>query len=736
MTLQKALRYAVITGLFIIPFVVLIVSSSLFFPFITGKNYAFRILVELVAGAWITLALMNPEYRPKRNALFYSIIAFVGVVLVADIFGKYAFKSLWSNYERMEGFVTIAHLGVYFMAAVSVLRQKLWERLLQTNLLVSLIIALYAFVQLGGGAAIHQGGTRLDATLGNATYLAVYMLFNIFFAFIMIFRRKDWFARSLYGASALINVIVLYHTATRGALLGLIAGIGISALIVAIFEKEKKKLRMSAVIALAAVVVVVGVFFGIKNTAFVKNSPVLSRFASISLTERTTQSRFLIWNMALQGFKESPKTMIIGWGQENFNYVFNKYYDPRMYNQEQWFDRTHNVILDWLIAGGILGFVSYLALYVAAIYYLWRRTSFSLVEKSLWTGLLVGYIVHNLFVFDNLISYILFFTVLGYIASSSEARRKPEGAVKEPWVISSASMQATLPIAIIATLIVVYFVNVPSILASRELIKGISPSQETIQQRLNHFKKATAYNSFGIPAFGTPEIREQLVSMFTTIISQSGLTTADRQAFYDFTKAQMDDQLRKTPEDSRYQLFTGTFNIAAGNYPEAVKHFELAQKYSPRKQQILFELGAAYLNNKEYDKALSILKTAYDSAPEYEEARFIYAVGAVYAGKNDLATELQKGLSAEKLSDPRFITAYSASKQYSKLRQIFEQKIKENPSDVQLRISLTAVYLQLNLRSQAIAMLQEIGKLNPEYKDTSDEYIRQIQAGKNPAATQ
>src|SRR3989344_3553367 len=85
---------------------------------------------------------------------------------------------------------------------------------------------------------------------------------------------------------------------------------------------------------------------------FVKNSPVLSRFASINVEETTTKSRFMIWNMAMQGLKERP---ILGWGQESFNYVFNKYYDPGMYGQEQWFDRTHNIIFDWLIAGGILG---------------------------------------------------------------------------------------------------------------------------------------------------------------------------------------------------------------------------------------------------------------------------------------------------------------------------------------------------------------------------------------------
>jgi len=43
--------------------------------------------------------------------------------------------------------------------------------------------------------------------------------------------------------------------------------------------------------------------------------------------------------MAWEGVKEKP---LLGWGQENFNLVFNKYYEPSLYGQEVWFDRVHN----------------------------------------------------------------------------------------------------------------------------------------------------------------------------------------------------------------------------------------------------------------------------------------------------------------------------------------------------------------------------------------------------------
>ena len=103
--------------------------------------------------------------------------------------------------------------------------------------------------------------------------------------------------------------------------------------------------------------------------------------------------------------------------------MFAKYNDARMYAQEPWFDRSHNVFMDWLIAAGALGLVAYLALYFSAIWTMWcskysknhKNSRNEFIEKALLTGLLVAYFIHNIFVFDNLISYILFFIVLAYI---------------------------------------------------------------------------------------------------------------------------------------------------------------------------------------------------------------------------------------------------------------------------------------------------------------------------------
>jgi hypothetical protein len=347
MTLNRSLFFTVVGLLFAALLVPLFVSTSLFFPFITGKNFAFRIIVELAGLGWVILVLLDKSYRPKFSWISIAIVAFVVVVGVADILGSNPVKSFLSNFERMEGWITLAHLLLYFLVLTAIFRTwAFWKRFFQVSVVVSAIVGIYGFMQLAGAAAIHQSVSRLDASFGNATYLAVYMLFHVFITVILLARHlkdskikdardaKVWYADwvvYVYGAMMIVQAVILFFTATRGSILGLIGGFIVAAILVVVTERENKTLLKISVGVLVAIVALVGVFLLAKNTSFVKNNGVLGRIASISLNDGTTKSRFMIWDMAWKGVTQDPKHFVIGWGQESFNYLFNTYYNPGMY---------------------------------------------------------------------------------------------------------------------------------------------------------------------------------------------------------------------------------------------------------------------------------------------------------------------------------------------------------------------------------------------------------------------
>src|SRR3989344_5980335 len=143
-------------------------------------------------------------------------------------------------------------------------------------------------------------------------------------------------SRWLYIFLILGQVFILCHTATRGAILGLLGGLLIMALL-NIRNRENKLTRQLSSGVLVGLVLVVGGFALLRNSSFVKSSPVLTRFASISTGELKTGGRAFVWPIALKGVKEHP---ILGWGQENFNYVFQEHYSAAMFHLEPWFDRA------------------------------------------------------------------------------------------------------------------------------------------------------------------------------------------------------------------------------------------------------------------------------------------------------------------------------------------------------------------------------------------------------------
>lgn len=728
----KIIKYLILTGIFLTPFLALIVSSSMFFPFITGKNFIFRILVEVITALWLTLVLFDKRYRPKNSLIFLAVISFVGIIFLSAIFGENFYRSFWSNYERMEGVITYLHLLGLFIVASSVIRtEKVWNLFFHTNLGASLIVGAYGLLQLISPERFptHQGN-RIDASLGNASYLAIYMVFNIFLALILMFRQKGR-VKYFYLPVIAVQVVVLYATETRGAILGMIGGALLSAIFLVVFAKNKK-IKLAASSAIMGIIAIVGLFFAFKDSNFVKNNHTLNRFATISLMETTTESRLTIWKMSWEGFKEKP---ILGWGPENYNLVFNKYYQPVLWKQEPWFDRAHNVFFDRLTTNGILGLFSYLGLLAIALYYLWSRkkgASFSATDSALFSGMFLAYFFNNLFVFDNIISLIQFFVFIAYIHSKSSAPVPlPVVDAREQVKNSGQSSYGKATIVVIIGglfMFIIYTANVPAIMTSRTLIDSLkAASAGKVEESFGGFQKAISYDSFG-----TLESREHLSNFAMQAVNYSNLDAELKKKIQDYTVDQLIKQNEEYPDDIREMVFLSAFYGKIGKYDESISVIQKAIELSPMKQQLYFELGGAYLNKGEYEKGLEVLKKAFELDEDFKDARKIYAVAAIFAGKETLAEELMKDFGGTVLADERFLRAYAQKNNYNKVVGILNLFIKNEPSNIQHRLNLAAVYLKAGKRTQSIEQIQKAVEINPSFKEQGEFYINEIKAGRNP----
>ena len=660
--LEKTLRAIALTGIFALPFIVFYVASSLFFPFITGKNFAFRIIVEVMTGAWLALALVFPKYRPRRSWMLAAFALFVIVMAIADAQGANPFKSFWSNYERMDGWVTLAHLFAYFTVALSMLdSEKLWRRLLHTVLGVSVLVSCYGLLQLAGLVTINQGGVRLDATFGNATYLAVYMLFNIFIA--AFYLADAWVEKGkekgpgkragamwLYGSIIALDFLILFFTATRGALLGLLGGAVLATLLL-IAQAPRSRTAWRAGVGILAVAVLAVAFWFNRDAAWIEKVEPLHRLATISLSDNTTKSRFMNIGMAVKGFEERPA---FGWGQENYAIVFDKYYDPGMYAQEPWFDRVHNIVFDWLVAGGILGLLAYLSLYACALWCLWRTRAFNPAERSILTGLLAGYFFYLLFTFDNITSYILFVTVLAFIAGrASEAKDSPR--LLGDAVLSHRALPIVAALSVILVWSAAWYVNAAAIAQNRTLLSALA-SQGDVTKNLMLFERAVSYRAPGLQ-----EAREQLAQGVTVIARNEGIHSDIKRKFFDLAVAQMSEQEKASPLDARSPLFLGILYDAYGQYDAAHDALERAHTLSPGKQAIFFQLAQNAALRSDTSAMLDYLKTAFELDPAYNDARSYYAVALIQAGDIAHAREILAPVAPSKEALEQFIAQIRSS---------------------------------------------------------------------------
>jgi O-antigen ligase/tetratricopeptide (TPR) repeat protein len=723
--MKDILKWVVYGGIFAVPFVVLIVSSSMFFPYITGKNFAFRILVEVALAAWVLLAFYDAQYRPRFSWIMLTGAALLAVMFCADLFGEHAMKSFWSNYERMDGYVTLVHFYIYFLMTATVLKSAaLWNRFFNTTLAVAAAVSLYAFAQVFGALNVAQGNAwRVDATLGNSTYMAVYMLFHIAIAALMFARIPSRVWRWVYGILMLIFTFLLLQTGTRGTTVGLVGGAFVAAVYIAFCGAHSKRLRVAAGGAIVALLLCGAGFFAARDSAFVQNSPMLSRIANISLADGSI--RFMVWHAAWEGIKEHP---VLGWGQENFSYVFNKYYTPELYIAEPWYDRSHNIIMDWLVTGGILGALAYFSILGSALWYLFVRPlvrkedgSFTVIERGVLIGLLAAYTVHNMFVFDNVVSYIFYAVVLAYI--HGRVARPAPSAPKEidPRVIE----QVAAPIIALALVFTVYYVNVPSLRAASDIIDAFQASDPEVT--LADFDRALARHSFA-----DQEIREQMMQRMQQVISTPEVAADLKEK----AKARVEEEFLKQTEerkgDARTELFLSSFYRANGMTDKAVERLKIARALSPKKQAIIFEQGSAALQQGDTAGALAFFKEAYDLEPRFMDARINYANAALTAKDEALFNEListEDEKKAYALSDQAVQTVY-ALKRFPQLIDMFKIRIAERPTATEERTNLAYIYGASGQIDAAIAVLEQAIQDIPSFKTQAEQFITSLEAQK------
>ncbi len=442
-------------------FFVGIVTVSTLFPFIVGKYTWFRSTIGLAVIFFCIGLIQDPQshYLDRlkklfKNPIVITVTAFVAAFLLAGVFGIDPGMSFWSNFERGEGGLQILNFYALFILAGTLFSErKDWDKMFWMMCFASLTMISYGVgahlknvdapkTEGGSGGTMYQTfryfigpsfsdeGFRFQGSIGNPAYVAVFLIFSIFYAVSLLFhkyrdRLLSFQAISLYAMIAVFGTFFVL-AATRGAFLGLLAGLFVALLYLALSKKEWRKYAFGTIAVLA---LSVGLLFAFKNSEVIKRQS-FSRLLDISVTTKTFSDRAIIWKMAWDGFKERP---IFGYGPENFIYVFDTHFNPAYYKPAEgfgaWFDRAHSLIFDYLAETGIVGFLAFASIFITLFFMFFREILRRRDEKddththlyrepkilqALLLMVVVAYLVQGLVLFDVSTTYLNVFLVLAF----------------------------------------------------------------------------------------------------------------------------------------------------------------------------------------------------------------------------------------------------------------------------------------------------------------------------------
>lgn len=634
---------------FFVPLVVF--PASFIFPFIVPKILTFRSLVELMMAGYILLLIINwQEFRPKFSWLSVAVAGFFASFAISTFVGVDPYHSFWDNHERMLGLFTIFHYVAYYFICTSVFKTwEDWRRALRVFLVAGSLVMFVGLLQVINPTLLLNQGTRIIATLGNPIYVGGYGLFLAFAAFLLYIKESNRIWKIAEMIMGLMAFIGLFFSGTRGSMLGFVVGIGLAVIGYIIFLKDSPKIRKTLIGVAVGGALVIVLLYAFKNSAFVQKIPAVNRAVLTSFETIKNSPRWIAWGTAVTSWKEKP---VFGWGPNNFFYAFNKYYQPKSLQYgygETWFDNAHNILVNTLSVQGAVGLVTYLSIFAAAISLLIvarRKGGVSIHITVLGISFLIAHLVQNVTVFENPTSYLYFMFWLAMIASLTALKPTTVHA-KDSTIPASFDKKISMGAVTTVGLVFVFLVFIFNIQPARanmktlDALKLLSYQPETSVEAI---QAALAFNSPHID-----DIRSDLARTAAQVLAGSADKIGKEKSLELFTIAS--DALKANvvlhPYDIRNYLSLSQLNqtgyIITGNVQyiaEYGMYLETALSYSPKRQQIIYNIANFYLQTGRVDEAVQALEGTINDDPKISEGYWRLAYIYKLSGNTNKAKEI------------------------------------------------------------------------------------------------
>lgn len=626
--------------LFLLPLIFTTTTCALFEPV---KLTLLRTVTVICLGLIVIKSVLFPSsFRADRTVfdlpLFFLALAGLLITAASPVFHT----SLWGDLYRYEGYITWLNYLFLFYLASRIVQTEQKERLLILAFISALaFVSIYGLVQFCGFDFIPWNPAlveldRVFSTFGNPVFLGAFLTLAVPVSVGFLYRQKlkmlHFLLLALIPASSLFCLLA---TQTRAAWLGWVVSlIALSAFCPDIWKQRKREWLLLAMLLLIIIVFFLLLPADRKQT----RSKLSAKVLSLTKITDAAGSRLYLWSTTLQMIRDRP---LLGFGFDTYRLTFPAYKTPaslKRLKEKALADKTHNDLLQVSVSQGLLGLLFYLWFFIVFLWKNWQLyQKKTRIADKIWLGsclaAIIGYLFQVQFSFSVISVAPLFWILMGLVYGrlSEKQPRLSRFALYNPLASVNTSVRRALSIVVGLVLLLIVLSAFKIVLADQHARNGlISQNTAAWEQAAASYRLATSYNPDEARYF------IQLGEVYVYKFWDSGDSASQQNAVYALKQASKLNPLEKEPF---YLLGTLYLRQAKSTdqpqaATEAVRNFRRVTKLEPTDVDAYFSLAAAYVEAKDYNRAIAACEKAVRLDPRFWQA--YYALAELYQQKGDL----------------------------------------------------------------------------------------------------
>jgi O-antigen ligase len=575
--------FVILTGITVL-FLPFVGTSLTIDPVLTLRFCIWGIMTFILLTSFV-INLCNVPNTIDCNIIKRIIfLAFLGYLLFTFISLTKAINVTEGIYEVLKLSLSIIYL---FLATVILSKNNNYIPILIKTIIVAAsalsLIGFYEYFRYDIGS---PGPYAITGTMAqrNQFSSALFLMLSFCFYAVLEFRVK-WKIIS----TIILMLVLIFLNQTRSVWLGMFTATVITVTVVWLMfifgklsiSKETKAYFLKRFIYILIVIVIAGTVFGYLylRTNSISSLEIGSIF---SPTHNNNAMRLAMWQQTLELVQDNPlcgvgagnwKIILPSYGTANFpnRWIFKKVYYVRPENDYLW-------VLSEI---GILGFISYLAIFAIAIFYI------------------IKIIIHTSDLSDKLLSILLLFGLTGYMVISFFSFPKER---------IFHSIFLLLMMAIVISIYNQLFKHKKNI--SRSLMFALTvPS---------------LFILLSVIADGYVRVRAEVFTKRALVarkaVNWPMIITEIDKGYSAF--ATLD------PMSTPLQWYRGEANYSLNNIPQALEDFKKAYNANPYHIHVLNNLATCYEMQSDHNRAILYYKKALEIYPEFKDA--LINLGATY----------------------------------------------------------------------------------------------------------